>query len=322
MYDEKNEAHEFVADSRDEAIAKAALFFGVDADALTCGELPAGEVYGLGGRAVVVAYPKDRTPPQRSAGRGEERERDRGRGRDRDRDRDRGGRGGRGRDRDRDRDRDRGERSRGDRGDRGGRADRSDRGDRGDRGEHRERAAAPELSDEPSVGKANGSLGDIGTFLLGVIERLDIGPFEIGETEDGGMVVCDLKGPAALALAHGDGRSVDALQLLINQVAMREGDDAKRVVLDVEGNTDAREEFLERLAERVVKRAKEGGRSVALDPMNARERRIIHLSVREQRGMATMSIGEGRYRQVVVVPEGAEEYEEALRQTDAAKRGA
>jgi hypothetical protein len=30
-------------------------------------------------------------------------------------------------------------------------------------------------------------------------------------------------------------------------------------------------------------------------------------------GVATMSVGEGRYRQVVVVPEGADEYEEALR---------
>ena len=158
--------------------------------------------------------------------------------------------------------------------------------------------------------------------MKGVIERLELGPFDIGESEDGGMVVFEVKGVGARALAHGDGRAVDALQLLVNQSAMRAGDDAKRVVLDVEGNTDAREEFLERLAERVVKRAKDGGRAVALDPMNARERRTIHLSVREHHGMATMSIGEGRYRQVVVVPEGADEYEEALRQMDSAKRGA
>ncbi len=158
--------------------------------------------------------------------------------------------------------------------------------------------------------------------MKGAIERLGLGSFEIGESEDGDIVVFEVKGAGARVLAHGDGRAVDALQLLVNQSAMRAGDDAKRVVLDVEGNTDAREEFLERLAERVVKRAKDGGHSVALDPMNARERRTIHLSVREHRGMATMSIGEGRYRQVVVVPAGADEYEEALRQMDSAKRGA
>ena len=295
MYDEMNEAHEFVGESRQEAVGKATAYFGVGEDELVIGELPPGEVYGLGGRAVIVALRKDRTPPAPGGGGG-------GGRRERERDRDsRGGRGDRGRGRDRER---------------GGR----DRGDRGDR-------MAPdtrELSDEPSVGTPLGTLGEVGTFLLGVIERLELGPFEVGETEDGGLIVCEVKGPAARALAHGDGRAVDALQLLVNQAAMSMGDgeNAKRVVLDVEGNTEAREEFLERLAERVVKRAKEGGRAVALDPMNARERRTIHLSVREHPGMATMSVGEGRYRQVVVVPEGAAEYEEALQQTEAAKRGA
>jgi hypothetical protein len=46
--------------------------------------------------------------------------------------------------------------------------------------------------------------------------------------------------------------------------------------------------------------------------MNARDRRGIHMALRDMEGVATMSVGEGRYRQVVVVPEGAEEYEEAL----------
>ena len=37
--------------------------------------------------------------------------------------------------------------------------------------------------------------------------------------------------------------------------------------------------------------------------MNGRDRRTIHISVREYEGVATMSIGEGRFRQVVVVPQ-------------------
>jgi spoIIIJ-associated protein len=95
----------------------------------------------------------------------------------------------------------------------------------------------------------------------------------------------------------------------------RDEEAAGRVVLDVEGGSDSREKQLERLAERAVKRAIEGGRAIALDPMNGRDRRTIHISVREHAGVATMSIGEGRFRQVVVVPEGAPEYEEALRQS-------
>jgi len=154
--------------------------------------------------------------------------------------------------------------------------------------------------------------------VLGVIERLDVGPFEISETEEGELIICEIRGAAAGPLASGDGRPVDALQLLVNQAALRRSEDAKRVVLDVEGNADAREEFLSRLVDRVIRRARDGGRAVALDPMSGKDRRIIHLTVREHDGVATMSIGEGRYRQVVVVPEGAPEYDEAVKQSEAA----
>ena len=81
MYESKNEAHEFVADSTDEAISKATSFFGVDAEALVIRSLEPGEVHGLAGRSLVVAVPRDRTPPR--AGRSEPR--DRGRRNDRSR---------------------------------------------------------------------------------------------------------------------------------------------------------------------------------------------------------------------------------------------
>ena len=55
------------------------------------------------------------------------------------------------------------------------------------------------------------------------------------------------------------------------------------------------------------------GRSVALDPMNGRDRRALHGAVRSIEDVITMSVGTGRYRQVVIVPEGAPEYEEAER---------
>jgi hypothetical protein len=51
--------------------------------------------------------------------------------------------------------------------------------------------------------------------------------------------------------------------------------------------------------------------------MNGRDRRILHVTVKEMEGVATLSVGEGRYRQVVVVPEGADEYEEALASSNA-----
>ena len=162
------------------------------------------------------------------------------------------------------------------------------------------------------------ALGPSGEFVRGVVERLDAGPFEISDSQEANLQIVTLAGEAARALTFVDGRPGEALQLIANQAALQADDDARRVVLDVEGNPEARERFLTRSVASVVRRARESGGSVRLDPMNGQDRRIIHLAVREMEGVATMSVGEGQYRQVVVVPEGAPEYEEAQNQSRAA----
>jgi spoIIIJ-associated protein len=151
---------------------------------------------------------------------------------------------------------------------------------------------------------------------------MGMGSFEITESgESDELVVLQVRGAAATGLASGDGRAVDAIQLLANQASLRiGGDDAKRVVLDVEGNADQRATFLARIAEKAAQRAKDTGRPVALEAMSPRDRRTVHVALREVDGIATMSVGEGRYRQVVVVPDSAPEYEEAKRYESQAGR--
>lgn len=291
MYDAKSEAHEFVGETRQEAVGKACAFFGVDEAGLVVHEPAEGEIYGLGPRTVVVAHLDGVTPGRGSDGdSGPRRDRDRNREPRRDRDRDRG----RGR-------------------------DREPRREAGPR--HEERSGGGDARPDTPVeskGTIKGDIGAVGEFLLGVIERMQLGSFEISENAEGEFVVYELSGPAAAELGSGDGGATDALQLLANQMAMRESDDAPRVVVDAEGDLERRETFLGRLADRAARRSQDTRRSVALDPMNARDRRIIHVAIRDTEGVATMSIGTGRYRQVVVVPEGSPEYEEARRASEEA----
>ena len=304
MYDATNEPREFIGEERVEAVAMACEFFDAAEDALEITELKPGEVYGLANRTVVVAVPRDRPPPQRERGRGD------GPGRG---GRERNERGGRER-----AGRERGGRERGGR-ERGGR-ERNERGEGRDRGERPRRPPArAEEPTEPSVGTLSGTVGEVGAFVCGVIERMDLGPFEISESGEGGLLVLQVGGVAAPGLAGSDGRAVDALQLLANQAAGRLSEEPPRVVLEVEGDAEARESRLTKLAQRVARRALETGRVVRLDPMNGRDRRIIHLALRDEEDVATMSSGEGRYRQVVVVPEGAPEFEEARSESEAAE---
>jgi predicted RNA-binding protein Jag len=319
VYDPKSEASEFIGATREEAVAKARQFFGREASELVVSELPPG-VHGAGGRVVVVALPEGARVPRPGGGGGGGGGGDRGGRRDeRPRERsdrgDRGGRferGGRG-----------GGRDRGDRGDRGPRAERSDRPPREERTEaFVESEPAADTSElgppEESVGTAVGGIQTIGQFILGVVERMALGPFEIRESDEADFIVFQLRGPAGDRLASGDGRTVDALQLVVNQAALRISEEHKRVVIDVEGDGAERDDLLARAAQRAAKRAQETGRAVALDPMSPRDRRGIHVALRDMSGIATMSIGTGRYRQVLVVPEGAPEFAEARRAAEQA----
>jgi spoIIIJ-associated protein len=311
VYDSQQEAHEFFGSTRAEAVAKATAFFGVGEADLAIAEIEPSRVAGVGSRVVLVAYRREAGPPGRTssdAGRPSEGRRGR-EGWGRDREPREGGR--------RDRDRDRGGRGRRDE----GHSTRERRPSEGESraGEREPRSGGREgrLAEDPgpSTGTSSTPLGEIGQFVKGLVEKMDLGPFEIGEGGEGeGLIILQLRGHAAARLADGDGRAVDAVQLLANQASLRAGgDDAKRVVVEVEGNADQRATLLTKIAERAAQRARETGRPVALEAMSPKERRTVHLALREAAGIATMSVGEGRYRQVVVVPDSAPEYEEAKR---------
>jgi spoIIIJ-associated protein len=182
--------------------------------------------------------------------------------------------------------------------------------------------AAPLAPSGPSVGTANGDIGPVGQYLLGIVERMDLGPFEITASDQDGYQIFEITGDAVRGLTVGDARAPEALQLLASQAASLGQDEPKRVVVDVSGGArDKRDELLERVADRAAKRAQETGRSVALDPMSGRDRRVIHMSLRGAEGIATMSIGEGRYRQVLVVPAAAPEFADAKASSEAANNG-
>jgi hypothetical protein len=75
-YDPTQEPKEFIADDRDEAVAKACKFYRVEESDLVLKEMQPGEVHGLGARAVVVALPKELVGRERPAS--DSRDRDRG----------------------------------------------------------------------------------------------------------------------------------------------------------------------------------------------------------------------------------------------------
>ncbi len=98
------------------------------------------------------------------------------------------------------------------------------------------------------------------------------------------------------------GETLAALQFVVNLIAGRRLQGEAGVSLDVEGYRHRHYESLHNMALRVAERVSATGRPVALEPMPARERRVIHLALAERPDVMTQSVGEGDARRVEVRP--------------------
>ncbi|MDR0494694.1 MAG: protein jag [Treponema sp.] len=101
------------------------------------------------------------------------------------------------------------------------------------------------------------------------------------------------------------GKNLDALQLLANVYAGRQGHEETRIILDSENYRIRREESLVRLAYNVADRVRESRSSILLEPMNPFDRRLIHTTLNDIGDVETKSEGEGLYKQVRVYYRGA-----------------
>jgi spoIIIJ-associated protein len=150
-------------------------------------------------------------------------------------------------------------------------------------------------TEEKQVGLACGMLAEI-VALMGF--RLEVE----GAVEDG-RIMLRLDGEEAAELIGRKGQTLDALQFLLNRMLNRQLRDRMPVVVDTGGYRQRRADALKELAERLGEKATRTGKIVAVNPMSAHDRRIIHMALREVPGITTRSEGEGASRRLLIVPE-------------------
>jgi spoIIIJ-associated protein len=126
---------------------------------------------------------------------------------------------------------------------------------------------------------------------------------EVMDGDSHTTIQLDLRGEDSGIVIGRRGQTLDALEHLVSRIALRDdADPSLRLVLDVEGYRQRRQESLEQMARRLAHKARVTARPIALNPMSPRDRRIIHLTIDPEPGVTTTSEGEGHYRRVVILP--------------------
>lgn len=138
-------------------------------------------------------------------------------------------------------------------------------------------------------------------FIYDVMNAMGMDDVKVTSVVDEeGALAINMEGSNMGILIGKRGQTLDSLQYLTNRVANKMQDGYVRVKLDTEDYRRRRKETLENLAKNIASKVKRTRRTVALEPMNPYERRIIHSALQSDPAVSTHSEGEEPYRKVVV----------------------
>lgn len=116
---------------------------------------------------------------------------------------------------------------------------------------------------------------------------------------DNGELILDVNGGDLAVLIGRHGRTLDALQMVLSSLMSSTLKFYYPIVVDIESYKSRRKSKVQGLARAAAAKARKQGR-VAMAPMNAYERRLVHLALHDDDSVTTHSEGEDPNRRVVV----------------------
>lgn len=138
------------------------------------------------------------------------------------------------------------------------------------------------------------------SFLSGLVAAFgETAPVEVDSSPDEVLGRVDAK----IGLLIGPkGQTLDAIQELTRITTQRLAPSEVRIKVDVGSYRAQRQQALERFARQVAERVRDTGKPVALEPMPAMDRKVVHDALATEDGVTTRSDGSEPRRRVVVAP--------------------
>jgi spoIIIJ-associated protein len=160
----------------------------------------------------------------------------------------------------------------------------------------------PETSSQAPAQAGREILQDI-LNLMGVKASVEMKlGYELAEEGEAPPPVLNITGDDLGVLIGRRGENLSALQYLVRLMVSHRLKHWTDLVVDVEEYRVRRHRALVSLAQRVAEQVAKTGRSQALEPMPAYERRLVHMALRNHPDVSTHSVGEGERRKVTVIP--------------------
>ncbi|MBW2065565.1 MAG: protein jag [Deltaproteobacteria bacterium] len=122
--------------------------------------------------------------------------------------------------------------------------------------------------------------------------------------QEDGKISLNIEGDKSGLLIGRRGKTLDAIQFIVNKIVNKALDRKVQVVVDSENYRKRKREALIQMAIKMGARAKRIKKPVTTDLLNPHDRRIVHLALKDDDKLETRSRGEGLLKKVVIIPKG------------------
>lgn len=160
--------------------------------------------------------------------------------------------------------------------------------------------APQESEDEEDVDPVEGTQAAIRALIRAADLEVDV-----AVSLDDDALRVRLSGPDRAFFLDDDGAVLEALEHLLQRMYAYLLP-SRRLLVDCEGHRETRDEALRQKALGLAAAVRADGTARVTDPLNAYERRIVHMALAEEPGLTTYSVGEGAGRRVTIAPKSDE----------------
>ena len=143
---------------------------------------------------------------------------------------------------------------------------------------------------------------EVAQEILKKIVSLISADTKISAEKKGDDIILNIDGNNPGILIGHKGKTLEALEFIINKAVNKVFEKKVRVIVDSENYRQRSEESLRRLALKMGEKAKKTKKTVTIDPISPHDRRIVHLALKGDHYVQTKSEGEGLFKKVYIVP--------------------
>jgi spoIIIJ-associated protein len=140
----------------------------------------------------------------------------------------------------------------------------------------------------------------LATFLQELTAAMGV-PLTAVVTESGGVYRIDLQGDGGELLLSQRGEPLKAVQHIVSTAFRRQLGEEGRVLVDCQHFRRDKDNELQQMARFLASKALRTGAPQEIGPLNAYERRIVHLAVAEE-GASSESVGDAAVKTVIISP--------------------